>query len=603
MSDALLVILIAMIGFLAVILSLAVSKSANNKIMGVCGCTAIVVGIISYGYGYSYQSGFSLTVVIKTLLMVCRMFTGGIDIDSVSRTPLFANEAVVTLFWVGHFMAFYMTASTAVKVLGRRVLKTLRTRMLRKGEVCLIYDATPDSIRLAGERKKNRPMVLVQENDSEAGNALADSLGGVAFAGGRALCADKKFLKTIGMKGSRRQMDVYCIGSDPSRNLRYAEALLPALQEKKVDPDKLSLFLLGVPEERASRLLALDGRYGYGEVFSCSQYELIARLIVEKRPPWSFIRCDADGRAGNDFRVFVIGFGQMGQAVLRQLVINGQMEGSVFHAEVFDRLMEEERGFFDACCPAVLKSYDIVLHAVSARSDLFYDRMVRNMPNMIVLCSGDHKRDMELGQALYRRYGARPDRPCIVQCTPDSILIDESEFHLEQVNVRGMDRAAMALNHVFHGGSSPEDDWKACNPFSRASCRASVDFFPAHLHAAGVSREEALAGKWPPSPEVLENLSRTEHLRWCAFELSMGYTPMNEAELLQRCEQYRRGEIENIVYNVVGATHARLVPWEKLDALSLLIGDATGESVDYKAIDRNNVLAIPEILRQTEAGQ
>lgn len=58
MSDALLVILIAMIGFLAVILSLAVSKSANNKIMGVCGCTAIVVGIISYGYGYSYQSGF-----------------------------------------------------------------------------------------------------------------------------------------------------------------------------------------------------------------------------------------------------------------------------------------------------------------------------------------------------------------------------------------------------------------------------------------------------------------------------------------------------------------------------------------------------------------
>ena len=95
-------------------------------------------------------------------------------------------------------------------------------------------------------------------------------------------------------------MDVYCIGSDPSRNLRYAEALLPALQGKKVDPDKLSLFLLGVPEERASRLLALDGRYGYGEVFSCSQYELIARLIVEKRPPWSFIRCDADGRAGND---------------------------------------------------------------------------------------------------------------------------------------------------------------------------------------------------------------------------------------------------------------------------------------------------------------
>jgi hypothetical protein len=179
------------IGFLAVILSLAVSKSANNKIIGVCSAVAISVGILAYGYGYSYQTGFSFSIVIKALLMVCRMFSGGNDFDVIKEAPLFRYDLVVTLFWVGHFMAFYMTASTAVKVLGRRVLKTLRTRMLRKGEVCLIYDATPDSIRLAGERKKNRPMVLVQESDSEAGNALADSLGGVAFAGGRALCADK----------------------------------------------------------------------------------------------------------------------------------------------------------------------------------------------------------------------------------------------------------------------------------------------------------------------------------------------------------------------------------------------------------------------------
>ena len=28
---------------------------------------------------------------------------------------------------------------------------------------------------------------------------------------------------------------------------------------------------------------------------------------------------------------------------------------------------------------------------------------------------------------------------------------------------------------------------------------------------------------WPPEGELLENLSRTEHLRWCAFHSVMGY--------------------------------------------------------------------------------
>ena len=258
MNDTLLVILLTVIGFLAVILSLAVSKSANNKIIGVCSAVAISVGILAYGYGYSYQTGFSFSIVIKTLLMVCRMFSGGNDFDVIKEAPLFRYDLVVTLFWVGHFMAFYMTASAAVKLLGERMLKTLRTRMLRTGEVCLVYEATPDTVRLVGTRKRKRPIVLVSEQSDMIAGALADSLGGVAFDGGRTACADEKFLKTIGVKGSRRRLDIFCIGDDPTRNVRYAEALLPALEEREVDPGVTSLFLLGVPEERASRMLAAD---------------------------------------------------------------------------------------------------------------------------------------------------------------------------------------------------------------------------------------------------------------------------------------------------------------------------------------------------------
>jgi len=598
MINAIPVILLTTAFFLAAILSLAASKSTSSRVMGVCACIALVVGLFSYGYAYSYRDGFSFAVVLKTLLTVCRMFGGVNDFNAVSATPLFANEIAVTLFWSGHFLAFYLTASAAITVLGKRMMKYLRTRMLRRGDMCLIYDATPDTIALTGGRRRGRAVVLVTERADESVTALADALGGVEYAGGRTLCTDEKFLKDIGMRGSRRLLDVYCIGDDPDRNLRYAEALLPALRGQGIGPDATSLFLLGVSEEQAARLLAQGDRYGYGSLFACDQYELIARLVIEKRPPWEFIPCDSAGIARGDLRVVVVGFGRMGQAMLRHLLINGQMEGSAFHAEVFDRRMDDLRGFAEACYPALFEHYDITLRSADADSALFYRQLASHTPNLIALCAGSRKQNAELADNLRRLYARQANRPCIVQCTPDCALIDDVEYRLSSVDVRGMDRVAMVLNHAYCGGPSAEADWRSCDPFSRSSCRASVDFFPAFLHAAGVTREEVLSGKWPPEPRILENLSRSEHLRWCAFYLSMGYAPMGKEEFQRRCEGYRRGEIRRISKNAEGLTHACLVPWNELDALSLRENSVTGGSVDYKAMDENNVLAIPDILRK-----
>ena len=61
---------------------------------------------------------------------------------------------------------------------------------------------------------------------------------------------------------------------------------------------------------------------------------------------------------------------------------------------------------------------------------------------------------------------------------------------------------------------------------------------------------------------------------------------------------YRKGTLKRIAKNTEGLTHACLVPWEALDALSERENAVTGGSVDYKALDTNNVLAIPDILRQ-----
>ena len=203
------VILLALAAFLAAILSLAANKSLNSRIMGVCAVIAIGVGTLSYGYGYSldnggiHGAGFSISVVLKTLLSVCRMFGGVNDFAAVRNTPLFAGEAMVSLFWAAHFMAFYLTASAAIAVLGKRMMKYLRTLLLRRGALCLVYDATPDSIRLAGQRRKGGSMALICERSDETVSVLADELGAVEFQGGRNLCADEKFLKTLGVHDGR----------------------------------------------------------------------------------------------------------------------------------------------------------------------------------------------------------------------------------------------------------------------------------------------------------------------------------------------------------------------------------------------------------------
>ena len=49
--------------------------------------------------------------------------------------------------------------------------------------------------------------------------------------------------------------------------------------------------------------------------------------------------------------------------------------------------------------------------------------------------------------------------------------------------------------------------------------------------------------------------------------------------------------------NLAAKTHACLIDWEDLDALSARENEVTGGQVDYKAMDINNVLAVPEVLR------
>ena len=141
-----------------------------------------------------------------------------------------------------------------------------------------------------------------------------------------------------------------------------------------------------------------------------------------------------------------------------------------------------------------------------------------------------------------------------------------------------------------------------CDYFSRMSSRASADFTHAMLRAAGKTREQVAAGDWDLTAEMLENLSRTEHLRWCAFHYCMGFHTMTDAEFDSRAQEYRHQVAQNgkatirIGKNMEQRTHACLVDWDELDTLSRKENAITDQNKDYKALDRANVQAIPKML-------
>ena len=498
------VIMIVACFFVAAILNLALQSDFRNRIMGICATTAILFGVTFYSYAYTFETGFSIITILKSLLMVCRMFGGVNDYAALASTPLFRHSAAIALFWLCHFMAFYVTASAAIEILGKRLLKGIRIWLLRKGSLTIIYGATPEAIQLGKRFNEKSSLIYVVDDENATTSSIVDSLNGVVFSGGATLCATPSFLKTIGVEKHERQLDVYCMNSDHSLNMRYATALRDALEQYHVNPDLTSLFLLDVPEQKATDLIAVKDHYGYGYVFACEKYELVARLLISKLPPWTRLNFDKTGCAVNDFHVVIVGFGQMGRAILRHVIMNGQMEGSTFHAEVYDRQMQNLVGYMEATYPALLREYDICFNSNDARSSAFYKHLADHAVSMIVLCTSSRRQNEELALDIEHWYASRPGRPPIVQCTSDGIIIDDTEHRIGDIDVRSMDRMAMILNHGYTKGASEEIDWRNCDPFSRASSRASVDFYPAILYASSTTADEAVAGKWPPTPEILK---------------------------------------------------------------------------------------------------
>ena len=615
--------------FFAAVLNLAAESRLRKIIMSVAILCAVTVGAVYYGSGYAYCQGLSLASLMRALLALCRMFGGVNDLGAIADSPLLKTQTGLTVFWFGHFCAFYVTASAAIATLGDRLLRRIRVTLLRFGPLLVIYGVNASSVAYGKSMVKNkkRSVLFVDPDGNTSFESTIKAFGAVLEKSSEALSPDKKFMKHINIRPGSRKLELAALHTDGRRNLTYAKAFLAALTEAGIAPSQTSLIISGVPSEASSlqaqgNSAAASGQQanesgpagtassGYGSVLAFNDYSLTARLLLRDCPPAVRIRFDEHGKALEDFHAVILGYGQMGRAMLSALICNAQFSGSTFRADIFDP--NPQNGFLHD--HELLRRYDIHFHAAGGKSDAFYAFLSENRHKVrwISICTGSREENGEVARDLLSWYGPRARLPLIAQAVSGSYVctdegrqatVCENIFTSDTLDLSRIDAMAMQINHMYTGGASAEEDWTKCSYWGRLSSRASADFFPALLRASGKTADEVLAGEWPPEDETLENLAISEHKRWCAFHFVSGFSPLPEETFKQNAEAWLREVNEtgssriSLTKDMGNRLHACLIPWEELDALSARENEITGGHVDYKQMDRNNVIALSDVLK------
>lgn len=615
MTSAIMITLSSAAVFLVLFINLALNPKISRRIIGFCALFTAIGGLIVYGTCYSSMIANPLLAILRSVFSVCTLFLGESGYEQVCEAPLFQYVAFEVFFWILQFMGIFSTTGAAVSVIGSRFLNKLRLYVLRRKPLSILYRVSQDTVEFGGElaESSRHAVLFIDESPDSACAGTIASLNCVLRSDAAALSASVRFLKSIGISGRRRHIHLYVLSQDETANRMYAAAFLTALEALRINPDKTSLTILGPEDETENRFLETESRYGFGNVISVNPPDMAARLLMRRCPPNGSVAFDDQGRALQNFHALVIGCGLTGQAVIKQLVMNGQFVGSNFRLTLFDPHYDEVMGKMLFECQELFKQYSIDVYRHDARSGAMYEFLTGNLASLryIVVATGEDSVSNEIARQLRHFLALHGSGLNVYLCSSRGVRVigDDAScqwniYTADVLSSERIDRLAMLLNHGYcHNDLTPEENWRRCDYFSRMSSRASADYASSFLRMAHISAESAASGHWVQAGPLLEHMARSEHLRWNAFHFAMGFRPMTPVEWQQRCAVYRAEIAEHgstkyrIGKDVSKRIHSCLIGWDALDSLSAAENAVTGGHVDYKQIDRDNVLSLPALLR------
>ncbi len=607
-------ILISTAVFLALIRYSAVKPERRGSLVGAMFMVAAVGGLILYSQIYSVNVTNLSTLfdsILQTLISVGRMFAGVNDYKGIPA-PYSENKIWMIIYWIIHFFAYYSMASAVIILLGKNVIKWSRFLIMRYRQPEIIYGVTDDTITFASSLARDRNSMVVFIGTATAGQEnTIHQMGGLVVDDSWATKPTVEIAKRLSLLKSNNMINIYTISDNEEDNLTYALKLADCFDEAGIDPGRTMLTILGYAEKEGEILQAAGDHYGYGEVKAFERSEITARLLLQKYPLCNVVDFDKHARTHCELDVLLVGFGPMGKEVLRKVVANGQFAGATFHVTVFDPGAEHNDGFFRYRYGNMLDNYDIKFEPYGARSRELCTYLEEHADTLkyIVVSVGNSNFGREIAVDILTLLARKGCNTPVYQCC-DSVVtqyrsngeINKSKLSDADVLYGGlMDELAVSINHYYCGEEkTAKEQWNACDYFSRMSCRASADYLRSLITRLDLLNKDSI------DDETMENLGETEHLRWCAFHYSMGYSCMSEEEWNERAarfikEKEETGKGSTRISKDAGAMkHACLISWDDLDVLSDKENRITGRNVDYKQMDKDNIKVVWDRLKTND---
>ena len=322
----------------------------------------------------------------------------------------------------------------------------------------------------------------------------------------------------------------------------------------------------------------------------------IVRSFVMNHLPYMTLAIDyAKAAVLEDYTVLILGVNPISIELLKQIVTMGQFDGRKFSAILLDEEVKLTKSDQRLLNQLQVKVYEM---RFDTKEFMQFLRNESQSLKQIIICREDPQSNQELLlriESLFQQICAQSlgsfanlYRPKIAKVFPNESLYDTKSQTNPSVLIELL---AIEIYEYYHKYCESLVPWDRLEEFEKEANRSPAMHLFTKLALVGlkVVPEEEVGlsqpiGSWSEymdyiGPMRLEQLSKLEHMRWCAFYRVNGWT------------QLIPDEVDPRVKDEALHQHACLVGWDELPEISKRFGG------DYQKKDRDGVIHIFDFLK------
>lgn len=310
-------------------------------------------------------------------------------------------------------------------------------------------------------------------------------------------------------------------------------------------------------------------------------------------------------KAQEDFNVCLLGFNIYAKDTLLKMYQQGRFEGSNFCADVFDFMVATKESNFEKKNKGLLDDIKINFHNIKSFEEAV-EKIGENINKykLVIVALDDDGQTGANVKNLQKKIDKQGGSTTVIAAmlNEEDEEIKESPEKYPNIKTYGLTKNIFTsdaiINDSFISGGKYVNEyynstkcdpnkmknWLAMTDFEKGSNLSVADFNYSFIKLIGKENFDKIASPEEfkkylrEHNELYNNLIKTEHLRWCAYLYSNGWTKLevgNEILPENKDEKNKR--------------HSCLVKFEELQKIS----EAFNE--DYKKYDADNVDIIYEI--------